>query len=126
MKPCDLFSGYLMPNGYGQVRREGKLWLAHRWVAHITYGPAEGRVVRHKCDQRACVEPSHLEYGTQGENLIDRRERHRYRKLTRADVEDIKQRIDSGESGVSIARHFNVTPTMICHIKKGRQWQCPM
>ena len=26
MTPCVLHAGYTMPNGYGQVRREGKAW----------------------------------------------------------------------------------------------------
>lgn len=120
--PCILHKGCTLPNGYGQVRREGKTWLAHRWAAHIAHGPSS-QVVRHKCDVRACIEPTHLEYGTQGQNLSDRKDHgHVYRKLDRLNVKDIKTRIERGESLASIARLYGVSDTMVRHIKGGRQW----
>lgn len=122
-KPCLPYTGYIMPNGYGQQRVDGKLWLAHRWAAHCSLGSCPpGQVVRHKCDNRACREPTHLEYGSQGDNLNDRKERYVYRKLTRQDAENIKLLLAAGEKGTVLAEWFGVTPTMICHIKKGRQW----
>lgn len=122
MTPCVEHAGYRMPNGYGQVRRQGKTWLAHRWVAHNTLGPCPpGQVVRHKCDNMACVNPDHLEYGTQGDNLNDRKERHRYRKLTRADAEAIRGTVVG--SPAEIGRLYGVSSTMVGYIKEGRQWR---
>lgn len=123
MTPCVEHAGYLMPNGYGQVRRMGKTWLAHRWAAHVTHGPCpDGQVVRHRCDNRACVNPEHLEYGTQGENLIDRRERHRYRKLTRQDAEAIRVAVGGC---TAIGALFGVSHSMVRNIKTGKQWGLP-
>lgn len=123
MTPCIEHQRYTLPNGYGQVRREGRLWLAHRWAYTQAHGTIpDGLVVRHKCDNRKCVNPAHLEVGTQGDNLNDRKTHgHRYRKLTKYDVAEIKERLLT-ETGSSLARTYQVTPQMINHIKHGRQW----
>lgn len=120
---CILHTGCVSNTGYGQVRHGGKLWLAHRLVATQTFGsiPA-GQVVRHKCDVRLCINPEHLELGTQGDNLNDRKERKVYRKLDRADAEAIKVRLKAGEVMRTIAEDYMVSITMIHHIKTGRQW----
>jgi hypothetical protein len=120
---CTLHTGTTQNNGYGQVRRGGVLWLAHRWAAHVALGPCpDGQVVRHSCDNRLCVNPAHLSYGTQGDNLNDRKERHRYRKLTRLEAEAIKVALASGTILRLLAAEYGVSIAMIHHIKTGRQW----
>lgn len=44
-------------------------------------------------------------------------------KLTRADVTEIRARLESGESGVSIAERYGVHSSLISHIKKGTKWK---
>lgn len=121
---CIEHAGYRMPNGYGQVRRYGKTWLAHRWAAYQALGPAPAGKpnVLHSCDNRACINPEHLRYGTQSENLLDRTRRHRYRKLTAQDVARIKVALAEGVPGTALAREFGVSGTMISNIKHGKQW----
>jgi hypothetical protein len=78
--------------------------------------------VRHSCDTRLCVNPKHLEYGTQGDNLNDRkRHGHRYRKLTREDVLEIRKLLTSAPL-TEIGQRFGVSGVMIGHIKSGKQW----
>jgi hypothetical protein len=75
---CWEYRGPRFANGYGQVKVDGTPQLAHRlsyqlWVGEIP----DGAVVRHKCDNKPCLNPDHLETGTQFENVQDRNERGR-------------------------------------------------
>lgn len=66
--------------GHGLVSRGGKLWSSHRWYYTLTYGPIPpNKVVRHKCDNAACVNPIHLELGSQAQNMRDMAQRGRAR-----------------------------------------------
>ena len=68
-------------HGYGHFRFEGKLLTAHRVVLELKLGRElrEGEVSRHTCDNRACVNPDHLEPGTHADNARDKVERGRAR-----------------------------------------------
>ena len=124
-KPCLLFDTK-HNNGYSTVRWEGKTGLAHRKAYAEANGLSrtdlDGVVIRHTCDNRKCIEPTHLVPGTQSQNLIDRTLRHRYRKLTILEASTIKLRLFIGETAASLAREYGVSGTMIHHIKVGRMW----
>lgn len=50
----------------------------HRLVYVAFHGPIElGRVVRHKCDVRNCINPDHLELGSYQDNSNDMKDRGR-------------------------------------------------
>lgn len=102
--------------------------LANKYLHRLAYetwvGPIpEGHVVRHKCDNPPCVNPSHLETGTKGENNKDtgRRSRSGRLKLSRADVEDIRWVLGLGAVQAEVARAYEVTPTQISNIRRGLQ-----
>lgn len=80
---CLLWTGSLDAYGYGQVKLViNKLdKKAHRlsWQMHRGLIP-DGMVVRHTCDTPACINPDHLEIGTQLDNIADRVARGRSRR----------------------------------------------
>lgn len=72
-------------NRYGHgtfAVRSGVARSAHRlaWYATGNGWPEEGVVLRHSCDNAACVNPGHIELGSQADNMRDMVERRRHWK----------------------------------------------
>lgn len=59
-------------HGYGRIGRTGKLLTCHRFIYEYYNGEINSDlVVHHKCHNRACCNPSHLEARTRKENVLD-------------------------------------------------------
>ena len=127
--------------GYGRVRARGKMRYAHREAFEAERGPipvgtgCHGTCVRHRCDTPACVNPAHLELGTQADNVRDMTERgrqvapkgyaHGRAKLTEVDVAAIRAAYVRGcrEHGQgALARRFGVARTLVSRIVRREAW----
>lgn len=63
--PCWCYTRYKNRNGYGKLRYQGKLWLAHRLAYFLKKGPIpENLEIDHLCSVRSCFNPDHLEATT--------------------------------------------------------------
>jgi hypothetical protein len=75
---CLEYQGCVQANGYTRITVSRKSDYGHRHVYRLAKGPIpEGLDVRHKCDNRKCINPDHLEVGTRLQNMRDAVDRRR-------------------------------------------------
>lgn len=108
--------------GYGLFKFEGKTSKAHRVSWILNNGPIpDGLQVRHRCDVRCCVNPHHLELGTQRDNENDKIARGRnQRNLTAEQVLAIR---DDPRTTREIAKDFCVSSMSVSEIKRRVYWK---
>ena len=110
--PCKFLDKKPGVHGYVQLPPNGE--YAHRKAWELVNGPIpEGVKLRHMCDNRACVEVTHLTPGTHQDNMDDMVERGRSTaKFTPDQLDEIRARYRAGgitqqqladELGVSIS-----------------------
>ena len=107
---------------------------AHRAAWEIANGPVpEGLVVRHKCDNRPCINLDHLELGTSKDNAMDRVTRGRSNtargvrqhlaKLTDDEVQEIRQLYSTGNfSQRALAARYGVQQKAIWGVVNLKTW----
>ena len=129
---CWEWSGSRATFGHGQFQNNNVLYSAHRVAYELGNGPIPaGMAVRHKCDNPPCCNPSHLEVGTQSDNVQDAVERNRVRHgeshpcavLTEEGVREIRKRRSEGETNNVLAREFGVHPATISAVVHYRTWR---
>ncbi len=134
---CIKFSGKRRGNGYGYTQFMGRQFLAHRLAyalnEYLHPDALRGVVIRHKCDNPACINVEHLEPGTQKDNANDMVSRGRSlrgeavpnSKLTAEMVEEIKGSYiprSRHANQYQLARRFGVSQAEISHILAGKRW----
>jgi hypothetical protein len=69
---CWEWTSGLFNEGYGSFKGQGVTRSSHRVAYHLSKGEIpEGKLVMHKCDNRKCCRPSHLECGDFAANNRD-------------------------------------------------------
>ena len=132
MSGCWLWTGCANALGYGVCMLRGRR-LAHRaWWAHAN-GLADvprGLVVRHRCDNPACVNPQHLETGSMADNPADmvargrsrRGERNPLSRLTTEAVLAIRSAVASGYTRTAVAGCFGLSHQHVSELVRGLRW----
>ena len=107
--------------GYGQFAFDGYVAPAHRHAYLEFKGPiGPNLVVRHKCDNKLCCNPDHLEIGSQRDNVMD--------YIARGDrsygVDDATARAVYNATGLAadIAERFGVRLNVVRGIRQGRTY----
>jgi len=126
---CWLWTASKNNCGYGQCWVDGQTQCAHR-VAWILFGNTipEGHVIRHKCLNKNCVNPEHLETGTHAENQADRVRdgtsnrgvRQHRAKFTEEQVREIRARSDENQR--LLAEEYGVSRQQIWYIINRKNW----
>lgn len=129
---CWVWAGSTQTAGYGQMRIDGRNFLAHRQAWEASFGEIpKGLYVCHICDVRACVNPAHLFLGNQTDNMrdcwakgragmqianFDHTRTNRKCKLTDADVIEIRA---STWPLKHLADKFKVSMATISNVHRG-------
>lgn len=119
---------------HGRMTINGSRVLVHRFSFFLAYGRWPQPMCLHKCDVPACVNPAHLEEGTNAKNMADmvargrhvvaaRGSDHHKAKLTEADVRIIRNLLANNVPQRTIADRFGVSDVAISHIKNGKSWR---
>lgn len=117
--------------GYGMMWFKSKRNRAHV-VSLILFTGEEpaGRCSLHSCDNKGCINPKHLRWGTLADNNRDKVERGQSnvkpaqlakRKLSDEQVKGIRQSLET-ESIRKVAKDFGTNTSSIWHIRAGKTY----
>lgn len=130
--PCWLWKGHITNRGYG-VFAPTKKWQirAHRFSLGAYLGREPTGMVLHSCDNRACVNPTHLSEGTHKENMAQMAERrraargprHPKAKLTSSKAIAINVLHRGGDfSTRELSALFSIHQSTVAAIVQGKLW----
>lgn len=119
---CLVWQGALNTDGYPRAGIAGNFNIKlHRWVCEHFHN-IDGLVVRHTCDNRMCLNPSHLIPGTVADNVKDMDDRNRrYRVVTEDVARDIIHFIKSGYRNKEISELLNIDARRVSEIRTGKR-----
>jgi len=135
---CWPWTGSTDGRGYGHLSAypKGSPLKAPRVAWEIANGPIpDGMLVRHKCDNPPCVNPAHLELGTQKDNTRDTSARGRLnpksrlnlrhdKALSTSDMEIVVEMRSRGLSLPVIAKRFGVDSSTVGLYLRGKRTPC--
>ena len=131
---CWVWTAAKNTGGYGAVKSDGKSHQAHRLAYEWENGPIpKGICVLHHCDNRSCVNPSHLFLGTIGDNNRDcfakgrqppmQGEHGPNHKLTQEQVNIIRAIYSTGTiTQRNLGKQFGISKSEICCIVLRQRW----
>lgn len=117
-------------HGYGIITRKGMTVHAHRASYESRHGKiAGGLFVCHSCDNRACINPSHLFLGTHDQNMADMKAKGRQPKMhgqrngsAKLSPAQVREILSAQGFHREIAKAFGVSASTVSLIKSGKRW----
>jgi len=109
----------------------GRKQTTHRIAWQFAYGEIpDGLFVLHKCDNKLCVNVSHLFLGTNEDNIHDmvkkRRhshgEKHRFAKLSEREALEIKRMVKGGTLQREAGKKYGILQPAVSRIVNGHNW----
>jgi len=126
---CWIWLGSTTKSGYGRICIDRKDHLAHRFALSVSGGNvSKSDLVMHKCDNPICVNPEHLQIGTQCDNMKDMARKGRSSKgamryNAKLNESIVKYIRDSGEHPKILAAQLNVSRELVRDVKANKRWR---
>lgn len=119
-------------DGYPRAKHGGKLWRLNRLIFTFVNGKIpEGKVIGHYCNNKGCINPSHLYLTTSAENSTQAKLDGLYKqgtangraKLTEDQVREIRRSYyeDSLSQG-KLALHFDLSQSSVSAIVRNKTY----
>lgn len=117
--------------GYGRIALGRAVESGARYAHHVSFFMAIGKwpepCCLHRCDNPACVRPSHLFEGTHADNVADKCSKERQPRgeahgLSRLKERDVRMIRASARTHTEMARKLGVCRQTIANIRNGRTW----
>jgi hypothetical protein len=126
---CWLFQGYKDSHGYGSStfmsKSMGSHVLSYKAFNQISIIPSK-MIVRHKCTQKSCCNPEHLEIGTAKDNADDRIRDGTWinnrAKITEETAILIKNSKGTATMKARVLK-YGTTLRTVAHIDSGKTWK---
>jgi len=120
---CWEWCGARTGSGYGHMKIDGSMVLAHR-ISYSLFVGEPGEVVMHLCDNPACVRPTHLQSGTQLDNMRDKvgKDRGVSGGRPKLSVDQVLAIRKDPRPYSEVATEYGVGKEMIGRIKRGVSW----
>ena len=128
---CWEWTGARQLGGYGQIRIARKTFPVHRIAYELVKGVIpKGLLVCHHCDNKPCVNPSHLFLGTHWDNAHDALKKGRLAvgeriaqsKLSERDVLEIRRIAKLGIKRCVLGRMFKINESTVSKIVLRKRW----
>lgn len=113
---CWIWTAATTELGYGKFRGRQATHVALE-IDHRPM-PTPGMHALHSCDNKSCVRPDHLRWGSVLDNAKDHRERHPRAKGWMTD-EQVRELRASSERDCDAARRYGVSQSCIFNIRRG-------
>ena len=129
---CVIWKGNLRGFGYGAVNAGGYSYYVHRVAYALSHGSEAKCFVLHSCDNKKCVNPSHLRDGTPLMNMQDKIKRGRNYSGDQKGIKNANSSLTEEEviairndfrTCQEIADDYNIHNTTVSKIKNKVTWQ---
>jgi hypothetical protein len=118
-------------DGYPRIQFNNEYMGLHRYIYILHKGQIpEGKLIRHTCDNRKCINPEHLLIGTHSDNINDAKERNRLNPQRGIDNGNVKLTTEkafaifySQESLNTLANKYKISRTQVSDIKNKKRWK---
>lgn len=131
---CRPWIGDTFGDGYGLFTWRGRRFPAHELALTFATGEIRDETLDtcHSCNVPLCCNPAHLRFDTRKSNVADcisagrhpwQGERNPSAKLTKGDVETMRNRRANGARVKDLADHYGVTNGLVSEICRGLRWR---